>query len=126
MYTPCRARWASPLIFVSQDCLVFRVCRKMSGRRNLRRTSFVLRVEHMETQMALDQLCHQTVQGAAARSNQLQNLLAFALTLKGPFDSFHLAPDAPNARERLRLVFRDMRQFVLLPEVIYSPILYVG
>jgi hypothetical protein len=43
----------------------------------------------------------------------LQNFLAFAVALKRSFNGFDLAPDPPNARERLRLVFRDMRQIIL-------------
>jgi hypothetical protein len=68
----------------------------------------------METQMPYDQLRHQSVQGAAAGSNQLQNLLTFAFTLKGPLNGLYLAPDAPDARQGLRFVLRDVRQVVLL------------
>ena len=75
--------------------------------------SFLIRVEHVEPQMSFDQLRHQPVERAAAGSDQLQYLLAFAFAFKSSFNGFYLAPDAPNARERLRLVFRDMRQMIL-------------
>jgi hypothetical protein len=63
--------------------------------------------------MSFDQLRHQPVERAAAGSDQLQNLLTFAVAFKCSFNGFDLAPDAPNAREGLRLVFRDMRQIIL-------------
>src|ERR1700756_4756300 len=85
-------------------------------RRLLRWACLLLRVQYVETQVAFNQLRHQPIESAAAGCNQLQNLLALTFTFKGTFDSLHLALDAPDARESLRLVFRNMRQFVLLAE----------
>jgi hypothetical protein len=51
----------------------------------------------MEPQVTFDQLGHQTVKSAATGGNQLQNLLAFSLSLERPFDRLDLALDTPDA-----------------------------
>jgi hypothetical protein len=51
----------------------------------------------MEPQVPLDQLGHQSIKSAAARGNQLQDFLAFALSLERPFNRLDLALDAPDA-----------------------------
>src|SRR5665213_3751808 len=81
------------------------VCRRL-----LLWACFLRRVKHVKTQVSFDQLRHQSVKCSATGSNELQNLLAFAFILKGPFNGFYLAPDAPDAREGLRFVLRDVRQ----------------
>jgi hypothetical protein len=55
--------------------------------------------------MTLDEFRHQAIQCASAGSDQLQNLLALALTFYRPLNSLDLAFDTPDARERLRFVF---------------------
>jgi hypothetical protein len=50
----------------------------------------------MEPQVAFNQLGHQSVKSAAARGNQLQDFLAFALSLERPFNRFDLTLDAPD------------------------------
>ncbi len=55
---------------------------------HLRGTRVLARVKHREAQVAFDQLRHESVEGAATRSDPLQNPLAIAIALKGTFHRF--------------------------------------
>lgn len=56
--------------------------------------SFLSRIEHMEAQVAFDQLRHQSVERAATGCHKLQNLFAFPF----PFKSAFIASDCPLIR----------------------------
>jgi hypothetical protein len=70
-------------------------------------------VENVETNMAFDQLGHQSVQRSPARGDKLQNVLAFTLSLKRTLDGLGLAFDAPGTSQHFRFVFRRVRQSIL-------------
>jgi hypothetical protein len=59
----------------------------------------------MESQMAVDQLCHQSIECSAAGCDQLQDLLAFNFSIKCPLYGLDLTLDAPDAGKRLPFVF---------------------
>src|ERR1700730_17054940 len=73
--------------------------------------SFLGRIEHMEAQVAFDQLRHQSVERAAAGCHKLQNLFAFPFPLKSAFNCLGLSLDPANAGQQLLFVFGRMRHF---------------
>lgn len=69
----------------------------------------------MKSNMPLNQLRHQSVERAATRCDQLQNVFAIALAFKGSFHGFNLALNPADPGEHFGFVLGGMGQ-VLPPK----------
>jgi hypothetical protein len=68
----------------------------------------IVGIEHMKPHVALNQFRHQTVQGTAASSHELENFEAFVLFVQGTLERFDLSPNSANAEKEFLTVFRGV------------------
>ena len=78
------------------------------GRGDLRRIPRLARIDHMFTDVVLDDLRDKAVQGAAARGGLLKDHCAFVVGIDGTLDRLDLAPHAFEAIQELGFFFCDV------------------
>jgi hypothetical protein len=67
-------------------------------------------IDHVESDVALNDLGHQPVYGAPASGDRVQNVRAFGAFLKRSFDRFNLPLDVANPIQELILIANDVCQ----------------
>lgn len=70
----------------------------------------MVRINHVKSNMALDDLGHQPVNGAPASGHRVQNMRAFGAFFEGPFDGVDLSLDAANPVQEFLLIADDVCQ----------------
>lgn len=81
-------------------------------------------IDHVKSDVALNDLGHQPVYGTPASGDRVQNVCAFGAFLKRSFDSFNLPLDAANPIQELVLIANDVCQLDQSPSTLcffYNP-----
>src|ERR1022692_5227716 len=78
-------------------------------------------IDHVKSDVALNNLGHQPVYGTPASGNRVQNVRAFGAFFKRSFDSFNLPLDTANPIQELVLIANDMCQFDQSPSKVVLP-----
>jgi hypothetical protein len=76
----------------------------------LGRERLLIRAKNVKSQMALDQLRHEPIEGATAGRDELKNLFTFTLPIQRALYGFHLPFDSFHATEHPGFVLSCVRQ----------------
>src|ERR1022692_3538791 len=74
-------------------------------------------IDHVKSDVALNDLGHQPVYVTPASGDRVQNVCAFGAFLKRSFDSFNLPLDAANPIQELVLIANNMCQLDQSPSI---------
>jgi hypothetical protein len=79
----------------------------------------MVRVEHVEADMAVEHFRHQCIDGAAAGGDGVQHVRAVRARPNGVLDGFHLPADATDTVQQFFLVPDDVSQNAPPSRIVY-------